>query len=58
MEVFAFDSLTFELRAFMLRKRLPRWHWGKEPDAGDGVQSLDQEDPLKECMATHSSILA
>ena len=27
-------------------------------DIGDGVQSLDQEDPLKEEMATHSSILA
>ena len=26
--------------------------------AGDPVQSLDQEDPLKEEMATHSSILA
>ena len=41
---------------------------GKNPpaNAGDirdsriepGVQSLDQEDPLKEGMATHSSILA
>ena len=27
-------------------------------DIGDGVESLDQEDPLEEEMATHSSILA
>ena len=27
-------------------------------NAGDVVQSLGQEDPLKEVMATHSSILA
>ena len=27
-------------------------------NAGDMVQSLGQEDPLKEVMATHSSILA
>ena len=27
-------------------------------DAGGGVQSLGQEDPLEEEMATHSSILA
>ena len=27
-------------------------------DAGDGVQSLDQEDPLEKGMATHSSIIA
>ena len=27
-------------------------------NAGDRVRSLGQEDPLEECMATHSSILA
>ena len=27
-------------------------------NAGDGVRSLDLEDPLEEGMATHSSILA
>ena len=33
---------------------------GKEStcNAGDGVQSLGQEDPLKEGMAIHSTILA
>ena len=38
---------------------LPRWLSGKEPtcQAGDSG-SLDQEDPLEEEMATHSSILA
>ena len=33
---------------------------GKEPtcNAGDGVRTLDGEDPLEKRMATHSSILA
>ena len=40
---------------------LPRWLASKEStcNAGDtGVQSLDQEDPLEEEVATPSSILA
>ena len=42
----------------------PRWHCGKEPACQcrimneTRVQSLGQEDPLEEGMATHSSILA
>ena len=38
----------------------PWWLSGKECDAraaGDAVQSLGQEDPLEEGMATHSGIL-
>ena len=30
----------------------------KAGDIKDAVQSLDREDPLEECMATNSSILA
>ena len=42
---------------------LPRWFSGQRiclqlGDARDTVQSLGQEDPLEEGMATHSSILA
>ena len=39
---------------------LPWWSSGKESpaNAGDGVQSLVQEDPLEKEMATISSILA
>ena len=42
---------------------LPKWLSGKEStcnarDVGTRVQSLSQEDPLEEGMATHSGILA
>ena len=42
---------------------LPRWLSGKESPAMQEpqelwIQSMDQEDPLEEGMATHSSILA
>ena len=39
---------------------IPRWLSDKESpaDAGDEGRSLGQEDPLKEKIATHSSILA
>ena len=40
---------------------LPRWHWWQRITLSTQetrVQSLDQEDPLEEGMATHSSILA
>ena len=42
------------------KRAFPGGSAGKESacNAGDPVQSLDQEDPLKEEMATHSSILA
>ena len=39
------------------RAGLPQWLRGKEPQAMQ-IQSLGQEDPLEEGMATHSSILA
>ena len=45
-----------------LRKGFPGGASGKEPaaNAGDNMQvpSLDQENPLEEGMATHSSILS
>ena len=39
---------------------LPRWLSGEEYacQAGDTIRSPDWKDPLKEEMATHSSILA
>ena len=44
-------------------KGFPRWLSGKDPpsnaeDAGVRADSLGQEGPLEEVMATHSSILA
>ena len=43
-----------------LRTGFPGGSGVKNPpaNAGDGVQSLGQEDPLEKEMATHSSILA
>ena len=42
----------------MVAENLPRWLSGKESACQHRVQSLGQEDPLEEEMATVSSILA
>ena len=44
-----------------LRRGVPRWHSGKRiclPMQEMRVQSLGQEDPLEEEMATHSRVLS
>ena len=56
-------SIAITASSFKHNKRhigLPRWLSGKDSACNEGtwVQSLGQEDPLEEGMATHSSILA
>ena len=51
-------SLVFRIVWASLLAQLVKYLPANAGDIGDGVQSLDQEDPLKEEMATHSSILA
>ena len=48
-------------RTFLLETQVfPDGSDGKESacNAGDGVQSLDREEPLEKGMATHSTVLA
>ena len=56
-------SIAITASSFKHNKRhigLPRWLSGKDSACNEGtwVQSLGQEDPLEEGMATHSSVLA
>ena len=51
-------SLVFRIVWASLLAQLVKYLPANAGDIGDGVQSPDQEDPLKEEMATHSSILA
>ena len=41
-----------------VKKRFPGGSDGKESTCNAWVRSLGQEDPMEECKATHSSILA